>query len=267
MSRALKVGPHLPTRTTSWPADRHAAALPSMHGLDSLLPEPSRQGKSRQRANPRLTEESVNLDLHIPSSQHRRRDREPRQGQAGAVAVPMKPGSPIEHDLLAAADPSAHRDGPMALVIGSRLRWAGCCGPAAGARLACHGAGEARRPRRSRLRVAAGRLHLRRRPDHHHGALHARGALGAGRPQALGRRRTAADGPVLPHPLRRRQLVRLQRRRGCDAQGGGALQPGRPGRLRPVRGRGRPVLPARIRGAWARWRSRPWATCSPQYRR
>ncbi len=102
---------------------------------------------------------------------------------------------------------------PHAAVIGS-----GFGGLAAAVRLGARGyrvdgAREARRARRPRLRVPAGRLHLRRRPDHHHRAVPVRGAVGAVRRAHGRRRRPAAGRAVLPHPLRRRRRLRLQRRR------------------------------------------------------
>ena len=165
----------------------------------------------------------------------------------------------------------APRSAAHAVVIGS-----GFGGLAAAIRLGARGyrvtvleqLDAARRPR---LGVPPGRLHLRRRADHHHRAVPARGAVGAVRPAPGRRHRPAAGDAVLPHPLRRRRRVRLHRRRRRDARRGRAVLARRRRRLRALHARQRGDLPRRLRAARRRavrrtgptWRaSRPtWCGC------
>ena len=85
-----------------------------------------------------------------------------------------------------------------------------CRGGAAGrARLSRHRAGKARCARRAGLCAPHRRVHLRCRPDHPHRAISAGRSLEARRPPAGRRYRPAADGPVLPADLQRRQPARL----------------------------------------------------------
>ncbi len=116
--------------------------------------------------------------------------------------------------MFTPADPGSSggaRRKPTAIVIG-----AGFGGLAAAIRLGARGyrrhrAGAARRAGRARLRPPAGRLHLRRRPDHRHRAVPVRGALAPLRPPHARRCRTArrwirstrsASPTARPSPIR-----------------------------------------------------------------
>ena len=129
------------------------------------------------------------------------------------------------------------------------------CHPPARARLPRHRGRPPGPARRARPRLPRDHrrrhLHLRRRPDAHHGAVPLRRAVGAERRAPRGPRRLRADHAVLPHPLRRhlaRRLarVRLHRRRRPDAAPDRALQPGRREGLRPLSGEERGDLRCRL---------------------
>ena len=101
-----------------------------------------------------------------------------------------------------------------AAVIGCRLRRPGARHPAAGGRHPDHALREARQARRPRLRLPGPGLHLRRRAHGHHRPVRPGRAVRTVGPSAVGLRRTAAGGAVLPAVLGRRHLLRLRQRPG-----------------------------------------------------
>lgn len=130
-----------------------------------------------------------------------------------------------------------------------RLRWLGRRAAARRAGVPGDGAGASGRAGRTRARASAGRLHLRRGPDHRHRALLVRGALGAPRAAIGRRRRVGALVALLPTALRGRLHLRLFGRPCGDARRSGAAQPRRRGRLRALHALERRGLPDRLRTA------------------
>ena len=145
---------------------------------------------------------------------------------------------------------AALRNRPHAVVIGS-----GFGGLAAAVRLGARGyrvtvLEKLDAPGGRAYVLPAGRLHLRRRPDHHHRALPVRGAVGAVRP-AAGRRRRPAAG-------RRRSTASASTTATCfdytgdadgDARRGRAARARRRRRLRALPAGQRGDLPGRLRAA------------------
>ncbi len=84
---------------------------------------------------------------------------------------------------------------------------------------------------RARAGLPPRRVHVRRGPDGDHRALSARGAVHPGRARHAGLRHAPAGGPLLPHPLSRRELVRLRRRRGAPARADPRVRAARRGRV------------------------------------
>ena len=132
-----------------------------------------------------------------------------------------------------------------------RVRRAGGGRAAGGAGLPGHRAGAAGGAGRAGSRASAGRVHLRCRAHHHHRALPARGAVGAGRSPACATRwscgrSTRSTGSASttgrPSPTRatptamRAEVARLRARRRAG--------------LRALHGAERGDLPDRLRAAW-----------------